>query len=365
MGFRGVDPWRWQYFAHQPVPASLIIPIDDASAWELYPRHRWIYNKLRICETQGLPTGPHGTEPPAYPIFSKPIYNLRGMGTGGRVIRSARGYEASLMPGHMWTPLFTGAHVSTDVALARGKPKWWRHTTGKAGPHGTFDYWTVHAARRPTLERRLGAWIRRSLAGFTGIINIETIGGRIIEVHLRMAEQWLDLNGPGWLAAVVDLYRNGTWRFTDRDRRIGYSVVLFGEHGRRWEIDPARVDALRGRPGVSSIQITFDAAKPPADHAMPPGGFRLAIVNCTSLKIGRAIREELRALFRSVPDDSVDIVGLAHRPLKRFDGEARLLGGGEDDRLAPGDKGRGIDDLGRSARRNDHRPVPIRMNKVP
>src|SRR5688572_13686139 len=121
MGFHGVDPWRWQYFAHQPVPASLIIPIDDATAWDLYPRHSRLYNKLEICASQGLPAGPHGTEPPAYPVFSKPIVNLRGMGIGGHVTRTARGYQASLKPGHMWMPLLSGPHLSTDVALVDGK----------------------------------------------------------------------------------------------------------------------------------------------------------------------------------------------------------------------------------------------------
>ena len=66
------------------------------------------------------------------------------------------------------------------------------------------------------------------------------IGSRIIETHLRMAEQWLDLNGSGWLAAVVHLYHRGEWRFDDAERRTGYSVVLFGEHGRRWSIEIGR-----------------------------------------------------------------------------------------------------------------------------
>jgi hypothetical protein len=298
--FLGVDSWRWQYFEHQPCPDDLVIPIDDATAWQIFPAHRWVYNKLAICESQAVPHGPHGTEPPSFPVFSKPIFNMKGMGIGSRVIASRDDYEASIEAGHMWMPVFRGAHVSTDVAVARGKPRWWRHTTGKPGPRGTFDFWTVHAGRRPALERRLGAWIVKRLAGFSGIVNFETIGGRIIECHLRMSEQWLDLNGPGWLAAVVRLYRDGVWDFDDRDRRTGYSVVLFGAHGVRWRPPAARVADLLRRPHVSSIQITFEADKPPEQHAMPPGGFRLAIVNCRDLDAGRAVRSELRRLFRGV-----------------------------------------------------------------
>jgi hypothetical protein len=296
MPFLGVDSWRWQYFEHEPCPEGVVVPIDDASAWELHPAHRWVYNKLLICETQDLPNGPHGTEPPSFPVFSKPIYNMRGMGTGSRIIASEADYEASLTPGHMWMPLFAGPHVSTDMALVRGDIVWCRHTTGVARGHGTFDYWTVHETRKPRLEAYLGAWVGRNLKGFTGVINFETIGGRIIECHLRMSEQWLDLNGAGWLTAVVRLYTSGTWRWHERRRR-GYSVVLFGAHGKDWRIDRSAVRALTRRPGISSIQITFDDDVPQEVHAMPPGGFRLAIINCWDLAAGKAVRNRLAAMF--------------------------------------------------------------------
>ena len=297
MPFRGVDPWREQYFEHQPVPEELVIPIDDATAWELYPAQRWVYNKLLICASQGLPHGPHGVEPPHYPVFSKPIYNLRGMGTGSQALRSAKAYRAALEPGYLWMPLLTGRHVSSDAAVVDGRARWWRHTTGAPGKGGTFDYWTVHAAPDAALETYLDAWLARGLAGFTGMVNFETIGGRIIECHLRMAEQWLDLNGPGWLAAVVALYAGKGWQFRDAARREGYSVVLFGAHEERWSIAPEAVARCRARPEIASIQITFEEGCPPRDHANPPGGFRLAIVNCWSLAAGRAVRAELRRTF--------------------------------------------------------------------
>lgn len=301
MPFLGVDSWRWQYFENAELPDDLVIPIDDATAWQLYPKHRWVYNKLLICETQDLPHGPHGTMPGAYPVFSKPIYNMRGMGTGGRVVHSEEEYLAALEPGHLWMPYFTGPHVSTDAALLRGEPVWWRHTTGKAGPEGTFDYWTVHAAPDPLLESDLGQWLRRNLVGFTGVINMETIGGRILECHLRMAEQWLDINGPGWLDAVIRLYRDGIWDFRD-SRREGYSVVLFGPHDTNWTVDRRAVAQFLSQTSISSIQITFEEDKDPAHHAMPPGGFRLAIVNCWDLQAGLRVREELRQLFVERPD---------------------------------------------------------------
>jgi hypothetical protein len=298
--FPGVDIWRWQYFEDIPCPPSVIIPVDDPTGWRFYPQHRTIYNKLFISDSQGISCGPHGVTPDRFPVLSKPIINLHGMGTGSRTMRTAAELDASFTPGYMWMELFSGEHVSTDVALARGRPGWWRHTIGKPGTGGTFDYWTVLAERRPGLEECLHSWIRDHLRGFTGIVNLETIGGKIIDVHLRMGEQWADLNGPGWLESVVELYAHGRWRYADRLRRTGYSVVLFGRHGPRYQIAPDAVTALRAAPGISSIQITFDSRKPPEQHAMPPGGFRLAIVNCWDLDAGRAVRDRLRILFQAV-----------------------------------------------------------------
>ena len=79
------------------------------------------------------------------------------------------------------------------------------------------------------------------------------------------------------------------------DRADGYSVVLFGPHGPRYRHPPAAlVEQVRAMPGVSSVQITFHEDKDPAHHAMPPGGFRVAIVNAHSLDAGQAGREKLR-----------------------------------------------------------------------
>jgi hypothetical protein len=297
MPFPGVDPWRWQYFKDQHCPPDVVIPIDDASAWELHTGHRAIYNKLLVCESQGIACGPHGTTARRFPVFSKPIYNMRGMGAGSRAIAYATEYENSLQPGHMWMELLQGEHVSSDLALLHGKVMWCRHTTGEPGAGGTFDYWTIHAEAKPALESYLQEWLARNLDGFTGIVNVETIGGRIIECHLRMAEQWLDLNGEGWLAAVVALYEKGLWQFRDA-RRTGYSVVLFGAHGIDWRIDRGRVRELLVDPDISSIQITFDESVSREAHAMPPGGFRLAIVNCWNLEAGKRARALLQQAFK-------------------------------------------------------------------
>ena len=290
------DPWRVQFFENVACPDDVIIPTKDWEAWTLYPRHRWIYDKLAVALSQGLDAAPHGVMPPRFPVFSKPMMNLRSMGAGSLAIPDAETYQASLNPGHFWSTLLTGAHVSTDAAVVDGQVRWWRHATGATAPGGTFDHWHIHAEAMADVEDWCGGWAHAHLAGYTGMVNFETIGSRIIEAHLRFADQWPDLYGAGWVAALVRLYATGEWVFDDGRRTDGYSVVLFGPHGTAYRHPPApAVEQARGIDGVSSVQISFHEDRDPARHSMPPGGFRLAVINAASLSAGRLARDRLNA----------------------------------------------------------------------
>jgi hypothetical protein len=294
------DPWRMQYFEGVACPEELFISTEDGDSYRLYPEHRWIYNKMMIADSQGLANGPHGLEPQSFPVFSKPIYNMRGMGAGSRVLKNEKEYQNNQRPGHMWMSLLQGEHVSSDVAVVRGEARWWRHVVGRAIGEGMFDYWTVLGEPRPEIEAYCGDWLRRNMAGYTGMMNFETIGARIIEAHLRFSDQWPDLYGEGWLDSLVDLYTKGAWGFPDGDRRNGYSVVLFGAHNVQYRHPPRElVEDLLETPEVSSIQVTFHEDKPAKAHSMPPGGFRLAIVNCWDLETGFRLREKLALSFWS------------------------------------------------------------------
>ena len=295
-----IDPWRSQYFGNAVCPADVFIPTEDNDAWTWNPAHRWVYDKLAVALSQGLDAAPHGVTPQNFPVFSKPIYNLKGMGVGSRTLSSLQDYADAYRPGHFWSTLLVGRHVSSDIVLVDGTPKWWRHAQGISSGEGTFDYWEILADAAPDIEAWCDAWCRRHLKGYTGMLNVETIGGRIIEAHLRFADQWPDLYGSGWVEALIRLYAEGRWQFDDPSRRTGYSVVLFVPHGRRYHHPPA---ALRQKvldlSDVSSLQITFHENISPDRHAMPPGGFRVAIVNCWDRAAGDRAREILRDHFEA------------------------------------------------------------------
>lgn len=301
------DPWRFQFFERVACPDDVRIPTDDPDAWLLCPEHRWIYDKLRVAESQGLTCGPHGVAPPAYPVFSKPIINMKGMGVGSCAVADAQAMEQAYSPGHMWMPLFSGPHVSTDCAVVKGGLKWLRHATGEPLSDGMFRHWTIHADVDSTLHHYLQRWVAAHLPSYTGMLNFETIGGVIIEAHLRFADQWCDLYGAGWVEALIQLYQSGVWAFADEQRITGFSLPLFMHNGGHPRHPPALEQvAIRAMPQVKSLQITFHENKEPGAHPMPPGGFRLGIINATDFAAGQAARRALAKAFPNLQLVSAD-----------------------------------------------------------
>jgi len=293
------DSWREQYFQNVDCPETIIIPTDDPESYVLHPLFRWVYNKLLICETQQLEHGPHGIKPLFFPVFSKPIYNLRGMGIGSRILHTKEEYDLYQQPGHLWMELLEGEHVSSDAAIVDGQAQQWWHVIGKSGKNnGTFDYWTILNYHKPEIEQYCEKWLEKHLKGYTGMINFETINTKMIEVHLRFSDQWPDLYGKNFVQAVVNLYTNKIWQQITPLHKITYSVVLFGEHGYKYIHPPQTLlDEILSDSNVSSLQITFDESKAMELHSNPCGGFRLAIINCFDLNNGIRIRQKLSEYF--------------------------------------------------------------------
>lgn len=226
------------------------------------------------------------------------MIDLQRMGVGSRTLRDRHDYESHLSAGHMWMRLLTGEHISSDAAVIDGNVHGIRHAKGLPLPDGLFNYWIIEAKRRPALESYLSTWSDAHLPRYTGMVNLESISGRIIEVHLRDTDRWPDLCGTHWLDAVVELYSKSSWRVDSAPRRSGYSIAAFGLRGHAYSHpDEHALRELRAQPGISSLQITFHPDRPASSYSMPPGGFRLVVINAWSLVAGRRVRDRLRNLF--------------------------------------------------------------------
>jgi hypothetical protein len=168
---------------------------DDAAAWEANPAHRWCYDKLLVAATTGLPAAPLGVDPPAnaFPLVVKPITNIFGMGRGAKLVTAP---PLIYEPGKMWCSYTTGRHVSVDLRLDPhfGRAVWQATSVGQPDPErfGRFSLWELLGADRLPETTIAERWALANLRHYRGPVNIELIGGRIIEVHLRLTQDWLE-----------------------------------------------------------------------------------------------------------------------------------------------------------------------------
>lgn len=240
MPFVGVLPERRHLFKPEP---RREVPVNDAAAWRLNPRHRRIYDKLWLALDAGLTAAPCGVSPidlgfgPDTEVFVKPVVNLAGMALNAR---RERADSVPMEPGSFWCERLEGAHTSSDCLVQNGEPRWFAHTRGSDQKDASRPiFWQV-GAELPDVEAWVAAWVRRNLLGYSGICNIELIGGRPIEAHLRGSNGFFDLYGPAFMAAWVAL-ADGDGFSPPPPIPGGYVISVFGEA----DLGAANLDAAR------------------------------------------------------------------------------------------------------------------------
>lgn len=274
------------------------VPLHDQDAYLSYPRYRWMFNKLALCHAQDIPAYPHGVDPcdveERLPVFSKPIMNLWGLSTGSR--RIDEWTLADYRAGHFWMPFLPGRQLSTDVVVCDGGVLWSYSMEPARDENGSFLTWTSVSDRSSGVTEAIEAWVARHLCDFRGVVNFETIGEAIIEAPPRMAVQFIDFYGRGWLDAVVRLYGEGTWFDPGSAPPEGVSYVLrlpaSAAESHPHLVDRARVIELE-RASETSIYLPWQNGQRLGDSNDDDVSFRLAIVNACSLEVAESVASEL------------------------------------------------------------------------
>ncbi len=291
------NSWRKAYFEKFGFPDTAAVPTDDADAYRLNPDHHWLFNKLHLAELQGLRAGPFGVLPTLEPLFAKPIYNLSGMSVGARKFETIDEFESTLRPGMMWCEFLEGPHYSVDCIAVQGEMPWICITRGYPLAKGTWDYWHVNMPAAPEVEAHLRDFIARHLGDYTGALNFEVIGTKIIEAHPRIAVQWVDLYGDGFVRALHHLHETGHWEYEPEDPS-GYSVVAFAPPAYYPPPAPELWEQWNATEGVTYMQLPSYAPDGTFKTlGMPEGGMRLIVINTRTLEPAMALREDLVAHY--------------------------------------------------------------------
>ena len=155
--------------------------IHDFEAWEKYPHHHKWFNKLYLAELMGYKCGPTGLAPDVTDHYIvRPIYNLSGMGVGSKVIKIEAGDANKVPPGYFWCEFIAGIQYSATYEFVDGR---WKSISCWQGTNDINNLSRFVSWIRSTYKPKVSSQFNE--LHDVGRINIEFIGDKPIEVHLR------------------------------------------------------------------------------------------------------------------------------------------------------------------------------------
>ena len=201
---------------------TLTDSVSDCDVWNnVHPDDLWIYDKLIVAKKAGHIAGPAGIPvPKAGQYIVRPITNIRMMSRGAS-IQYLTPDDDSVPDGYFWCEVFTGDHVSVDYHY---------------GQQST----TVQGFRDSNRLDRFCRWTRiDTVVPFPKIlgelylrykwINVEYVGGKIIEIHTRYNDDFSNHGGniviPVWKDEPMDKPKDATWYESASVDRLGFWVL--------------------------------------------------------------------------------------------------------------------------------------------
>ena len=167
--------------------------MEDCEAYVKYPKLRHWFNKLWIAEKLGYDCGPCGTAPTKDGTYVvRPIYNLSGMGVGAHV-KEIKANDYNQVPaGYFWCEYFDGPHYSADYKWQYDRDHIWGHWKEPWKGQSCWEGTNMPLNLSKFVEWKRSDYIPpvpNELVELmdVGHINVEFIGDKVIEVHLRQS----------------------------------------------------------------------------------------------------------------------------------------------------------------------------------
>ena len=185
--------------------------MDDKDVWEfIESEDLWIYDKLILAKRLGYLCGPAGVSPPkTNEYIIRPCVNFRMMGRGAKIVHLSENAHHDIPDGYFWCEVFKGRHLSFDF-------------------HHGKQVLAVEGFRNSERLDRFSKWQRcedvLTLPDFLVTIsnkyewlNVECIGDKIIEVHLRYND---DFKGHS-ANTIIPVWKDEFYRSECGDR-VGF-----------------------------------------------------------------------------------------------------------------------------------------------
>jgi len=165
----------------EKVETNVDIPLDDMTAYQLYPKYNWVYSTSRLLDMQNIAWSPFARKGMDFELNE-----FHFVGDSGKI----------------YTEQMFGDHLTTDVAVMKGDIKWAAHHSADK---------TLLSDLRGDVELVISALTTLYFKKFAGIISVDTIGTKIVAVRLRMSTDMVEKYPEDWLKRVMRIYNRRPW----------------------------------------------------------------------------------------------------------------------------------------------------------
>jgi hypothetical protein len=165
------------------------LPKFDITAYNLNPRHQFVYDKLFVANSQGMICGElKDAKDAKYPIFIKPRYGHKT--SSSKNCYKIKSYEELKPFLHkkemMWSEFVNSKESMTDFVLINGEIVYQITYIYSEKQNGFADDWKyISPENKPPEE--VVEWVKKYMVGYTGPCNVQYRSTKIIEVGLRFA----------------------------------------------------------------------------------------------------------------------------------------------------------------------------------
>ncbi len=265
-------------------PKDIKIPTNDFEAYPYYKDYTYLYNKKWVADSQNVGCGTNRQVPNKFPVIVRPMINLYGMGKGTYYVTN---YEQSskISNKDFWEEILHGNHVSVDVFKNDHGILGTVAFLGIPADLFKFIYWEYLPDYQ--LPLKVTQWISKNMKSFIGVFNLELIGDKIIECHLRMG----DLNyfqNEELINNVILCHLNRHIELPKLDKI--YLVPVFVKSGHYQRLQKEEILKYARRFGSDKL-LNYLIDPSPSTIANPPGGDRICNLTVSDLNTGIKIRD--------------------------------------------------------------------------
>lgn len=197
--------------------------ISDCDVYEsCQPQWLWIYDKLIVARRQGIRAAPAGIPIPiSGEYIIRPITNIYMMGRGAQIKWLEKGDISSVPDGFFWSEILNGSHVSVDYHWGK------QHLTVQGFRNDPkridrFSRWC-----KTELDMPLPAMLY-DLKYYQEWINVEYIGNKVIEIHLRYNDDFANHDSdeivPVWRGDSMITPKGWSWYYSPAGDRLGFWI---------------------------------------------------------------------------------------------------------------------------------------------